>query len=121
MTDTPENVTPTAADAAPVPPTAQGGAEATPARSLPSNLELLLDVELEATIRFGERELFLRDIFALMPGSVVELNQMLNEPAELLIAGRRIARGEVVVVDGNFGLRVSEVASRSERAAVFQV
>src|SRR5262249_46380019 len=49
---------------------------------LPSNLELLLDVELEATIRFGERDLLLRDIFALMPGSVVELNQTLNEPAE---------------------------------------
>lgn len=87
---------------------------------LPSNLELLLDVELEATIRFGERELLLRDVFALMPGSVVELNQTLNEPAELLVAGRTIARGEVVVVDGHFGLRVSEVASRSQRTAVLQ-
>jgi flagellar motor switch protein FliN len=86
----------------------------------PNNLDLLLDVELEATIRFGERELLLREIFALMPGSLVELNQLVNEPAELLIAGRTIARGEVVVVDGNFGLRVSEVASRSQRAAVLQ-
>ena len=85
---------------------------------LPANLDLLLDVELEATIRFGERELLLRDVFALMPGSVVELNQLVNEPAQLLVAGRTIARGEVVVVDGNFGLRVSEVASRSQRAEV---
>jgi len=89
-------------------------------QELPSNLHLLLDVELEATIRFGERELLLRDIFALMPGSVVELNQTLNEPAELLVAGRTIARGEVVVVDGNFGLRVTEVASRTQRAAALQ-
>lgn len=89
-------------------------------QGLPPNLHLLLDVELEATIRFGERELLLRDIFALMPGSVVELNQTLNEPAELLVAGRTIARGEVVVVDGNFGLRVTEVASRTQRATVLQ-
>jgi flagellar motor switch protein FliN len=84
--------------------------------ALPSNLELLLDVELEASIRFGEREMLLRDIFGLTPGAVVELNQMVNDPAELFVAGRLIARGEVVVVDGNFGLRVTEVASPGQRA-----
>ena len=84
--------------------------------ALPSNLDLLLDVELEATIRFGERELPLREIFGLMPGTVVELNQMVNEPAELLVAGRLVARGEVVVVDGNFGLQITEVVSRAQRA-----
>jgi flagellar motor switch protein FliN/FliY len=87
---------------------------------LPPNLDLLLDVELEATIRFGEREMLLRDIFGLMPGAVVELNQLVNEPAELLVAGRRIARGEVVVVDGNFGLRVTDVASTNQRAELIQ-
>jgi flagellar motor switch protein FliN/FliY len=91
------------------------------AAALPSNLELLLDVELEATIRFGEREMLLRDIFGLTPGAVVELNQMVNEPAELLVAGRLIARGEVVVVDGNFGLRVTEVASRGQRAELIEL
>jgi flagellar motor switch protein FliN len=88
---------------------------------LPSNLDLLLDVELEATIRFGERDMLLRDIFGLMPGTVVELNQLVNEPADLLVAGRLIARGEVVVVDGNFGLRVSEVASPGQRAELLQM
>jgi flagellar motor switch protein FliN len=84
---------------------------------LPTNLGLVLDVELEATIRFGEREMLLRDIFGLIAGAVVELNQMVNEPAQLLVAGRLVARGEVVVVDGNFGLRVTEVASVNERVA----
>jgi len=107
--------------AAPAPSAApQPTRDANGLEGLPNNLDLLLDVELEATIRFGERELLLREIFALMPGSLVELNQLVNEPAELLIAGRTIARGEVVVVDGNFGLRVSEVASRGQRAAVLQ-
>jgi flagellar motor switch protein FliN/FliY len=88
---------------------------------LPANLGLVLDVELEATIRFGDREMPLRDIFSLMPGAIVELDQMVNEPAELLVAGRLVARGEVVVVDGNFGLRVTEVASVNERVAAIQL
>ncbi len=89
--------------------------------ALPTNLALVLDVELEATIRFGEREMLLRDIFGLMAGAVVELDQMVNEPAELLVAGRLVARGEVVVVDGNFGLRVTEVASVNERVAAIRL
>jgi len=91
-----------------------------PLGGIPPNLELLLDVELHATIRFGEREMLLRDIFGLTPGAVVELNQTVNEPAELLVAGRLVARGEVVVVDGNFGLRITEVASRGQRAELLQ-
>jgi flagellar motor switch protein FliN len=92
-----------------------------PIDKLPANIDLLLEVELEATIRFGEREMLLREIFGLMPGAVVELEQMVNEPAELLVAGRLIARGEVVVVDGYFGLRVTEVVSRGQRAALLQL
>ena len=88
--------------------------------AVPANLELLLDVELQATIRFGEREMLLREIFGLTPGVVVELNQTVSEPAELLVAGRLVARGEVVVVDGNFGLRVTEVASPGKRAEILQ-
>ncbi len=88
---------------------------------LPTNLALVLDVELEATIRFGERQMLLRDIFGLMAGAVIELDQMVNEPAELLVAGRLVARGEVVVVDGNFGLRVTEVASVNERVAAIDL
>jgi len=78
-------------------------------------------VQLEATIRFGEREMLLQDVFGLTPGAVVELNQLVNEPAELLVAGRLVAKGEVVVVDGNFGLRVTEVVSRSQRAEMLSL
>jgi flagellar motor switch protein FliN/FliY len=95
--------------------------ESDSAQSPASNLDLILDVQLEATIRFGEREMLLQDVFGLMPGAVVELNQLVNEPAELLVAGRLVAKGEVVVVDGNFGLRVTEVVSRSQRAEMLSL
>ena len=85
--------------------------------SLPS-LDLLLDVELEATIRFGECHLPLREILSMNMGSVVELDKRIDEPAELFVAGRLIAKGEVVVVEGNFGLRVTEVVNSHERAAM---
>jgi flagellar motor switch protein FliN len=99
------------------PKPALGSAPPLRTEPLPANLGLVLDVVLEATIRFGEREMLLRDIFGLMAGAVVELDQMVNEPAELHVAGRMVARGEVVVVDGNFGLRVTEVVSINERVA----
>jgi flagellar motor switch protein FliN/FliY len=83
--------------------------------TLPS-LDLLLDVELEATIRFGGRQLPLREILSMSAGSVVELDKRIDEPAELFVAGRLIAKGEVVVVDGSFGLRVTEVINASAPA-----
>jgi len=79
------------------------------------NLELLLDVELEVTLRFGERQMLLRDILELSPGAVVELDRKLQEPAELLTAGKVMARGEVVIVDGNYGSRVTEIVSPQHR------
>ena len=75
------------------------------------SLDLLLDVELEATIRFGGRHLALREILSMTVGSVVELDERLDEPAELFVAGRLIAKGEIVVVDDCFGLRVTEVVN----------
>lgn len=76
------------------------------------NLDLLMDVELEVMLRFGERSMLLREILELGAGAVVELNRQVEEPAELLLDGRVIARGDVVVVDGNYGLRVLEVVPR---------
>ena len=63
-------------------------------------LELLMDVELDVTLRFGERQMALRDILDLSAGSVVELNQYVRDPVELLVGKKVIARGEVVVVEG---------------------
>lgn len=82
---------------------------------LPANLDLLLDVELDASLRFGQREMLLRDVLGLRPGSVIELDRKLQEPAELLVAGRVIARGEVVIVDGNYGLRITDILQPRQR------
>jgi flagellar motor switch protein FliN/FliY len=74
-----------------------------------NKLALLMDVELAMTLRFGARRMLLREILDLCPGSVVELDRQVKEPVELLLDGRLVARGEVVVVEGNYGLRVTEV------------
>jgi flagellar motor switch protein FliN len=80
-----------------------------------ANLDLLMDIELEVTLRFGQREMLLGDILNLSPGSVLELDQQVQDPVELLVGGRVIAWGEVVTVEGNYGLRVTGIASREER------
>lgn len=75
----------------------------------PRNLKLVMDVELNVSLRFGQRQLPLRDVLELGSGSVVELDRMVDEPVELFLDGKLIARGEAVVVDGNYGLRVTEI------------
>jgi flagellar motor switch protein FliN len=74
-----------------------------------ANLSLVMDVELNVSLRFGERRLSLREIMELASGSVVELDREVDEPVELILDGRVIARGEAVIVDGNYGIRVTEV------------
>jgi flagellar motor switch protein FliN len=74
------------------------------------NLNLLMDVELSVTLRFGSRRLLLREILDLNPGAVLDLDRQVQEPVDMLLDGRVVARGEVVVVDGNYGLRVTEVS-----------
>ena len=78
-----------------------------------SKLGMLMDVELVVTVRFGGRRMLLKDILDLCAGSVVELDQQVQEPVDLLLDGKLIARGEVVVVDGNYGLRVTEVLTNA--------
>ena len=74
-------------------------------------LTLLNDIELEATLQFGSRELSLREVFDLAPGDVIELDRHVSEPVDLVVGDRIVARGEVVVVSGNFALRITEVAT----------
>lgn len=80
-----------------------------------NNLDLLMDIQLEVRLRFGQREMLLRDVVELTSGAVVELDRSIEEPAELLLGGKVIARGQVVIVDGNYGLRVTEICSPRER------
>jgi flagellar motor switch protein FliN/FliY len=95
-------------------------AEITPAVELPAMAmesgeqkvqQLLMDIELDASLRFGAREMPLRDVLSLVPGDVVELDRHVNEPADLVVGDKIVARGEVVLVDGNFGMRITEVAT----------
>jgi flagellar motor switch protein FliN len=85
--------------------------DAAAAETIPEqvNLKLVLDVELNVTLRFGQRQLALREVLELTSGSVIELDRQVEEPVELLLEGKVIARGEAVVIDGNYGLRVTEV------------
>jgi flagellar motor switch protein FliN/FliY len=78
-------------------------------------LELLLDVELEAALRFGSRQTTLGEILELGPGDVVQLDRHVSDPVDLIVADKIVARGEVVLVNGNFGLRVTEVAAPKKR------
>jgi flagellar motor switch protein FliN/FliY len=66
-------------------------------------------LKYNVTLRFGQRLLTLREILDLTTGSVVELDRQVEEPIELILDGKVIARGEAVVIDGNYGLRVTEV------------
>jgi flagellar motor switch protein FliN/FliY len=90
------------------PPAASGGGSEI-------NLESLLDVPVTLSVEIGRTRLPIRDLVSLNQGSVVELDREVNEPLDLLVNGKLMARGEVVVVDGQFGLRLIEVVSPSER------
>jgi flagellar motor switch protein FliN/FliY len=87
-----------------------------PAAADLSRLDFFMDLELEVKLRFGGRNLLLKEVLELGPGSVLELDRDIHDPADLLLDGKLIARGEVVMVNGNYGLRVSEVFT-SARAA----
>jgi len=80
-----------------------------------SKLELLLDVPLELKVELGSTKLNLREILELHEGSLIQLNKLAGEPLDIYANGRLIARGEVVVIDENFGIRVTEIVSLRER------
>lgn len=82
---------------------------AAPTDPLLSNLDLVLDVELTVTLRFGQRQLALREVLDLTSGSVIELDREVDEPIDLILDGRIIARGEAVIIDGNYGIRITQV------------
>jgi flagellar motor switch protein FliN/FliY len=106
-------------DAAPQPaapaPIAPAPIAPAPLPGLSAGVELLLDVELEASLRFGCKEMPLAEILDLGPGDVVQLDRNVADPVDLIVGDKIVARGEVVLVNGNFGLRVTEVASPRKR------
>lgn len=80
------------------------------------NIERLLNVELDVVVRFGITNVQLREVVRMGVGTMVELNRAVDEPVELLVNGRLLARGEVVVVDGYYGVRITEIGGPAERA-----
>jgi flagellar motor switch protein FliN/FliY len=70
-----------------------------------------MDVHLAMTLRFGGRTLLLREVLEFSPGAVVELDRKIKDPVDLLLDGKLVARGELVVIDGNYGLRVTDVSA----------
>jgi flagellar motor switch protein FliN/FliY len=89
--------------------------EASANESTSATFDLLLDVELLVSISFGRAQVPLKDVLKLTVGSIVELNRTIGDPVEVIVNNCVIARGEVVVVDGNFGVRVQNVISKQER------
>jgi flagellar motor switch protein FliN/FliY len=100
-----------AADAAPA-AASVATAQAAPADS---RIEVLLDIDLPLVVRFGRTELPLRQLTRLGPGSVIDLGRSPDDPVEVLVSNRVVARGEVVVVSGSYGIRILDVVSQRER------
>jgi flagellar motor switch protein FliN/FliY len=86
------------------------------ARGGPPAFDLLHDVEMEVTAELGRTRMSVRELLSLAPGAVIELDRAAGGPADLLVNGRLIARGEVVVIDENFGIRITEIVGPSDRA-----
>jgi flagellar motor switch protein FliN len=84
----------------------------------PRNIERLLEVELDVVVRFGVTNVPLRDVVRMGVGTMIELNRAVDEPVELLVNGRPLARGEVVVVDGYYGVRITEIGAVADRASI---
>jgi flagellar motor switch protein FliN/FliY len=89
-------------------PVARGGGAS-------KTFDLLLDVALPITVSFGRTSLQIREVLKLNTGSIVELERFVTDPVEVIVNDCVIARGEVVVVDGNYGVRINQLASREER------
>lgn len=86
-----------------------------PRENLPNNIDLIMDVNLDISVVLGRTKKTIKDILALGNGSLIELDRLAEEPVEILVNGKRIAYGEVVVVDENFGVRITSIVSGEDR------
>ena len=80
-----------------------------------NNISLIMDVKLPVRVRIGKKKMLLKDVLNMDIGSVIELNQLANDPLEILVDNHVIAQGEVVIVDGNFGVQITSIGSKHER------
>ncbi len=91
------------------------GAAETAGAAVSHTMDLLLDVELAVSVSFGRTDLPIKEVLKLTTGSIVELNRSLSEPVEVIVNNCVVARGEVVVIDGNYGVRIQQIISRQDR------
>ncbi len=84
-------------------------------RGGPQDIEFLLDIPLEVTVELGRTRMLIKDLLQLGQGSVVELEKLAGEPMEILVNNKLVARGEVVVVNERFGVRLTDIISPTER------
>lgn len=80
-------------------------------------LDLLLDVPLDVTVELGRSRMSIQELLGLSPGSVIELDKIAGEPLDIVVNERLIARGEAVVVNDKFGIRITDIVSKTERIA----
>ena len=80
-----------------------------------NNISLIMDVKLPVRVRIGKKKMLLKDVLNMDIGSVIELNQLANDPLDILVDNHVIAQGEVVIVDGNFGVQITTIGSKRER------
>jgi flagellar motor switch protein FliN/FliY len=85
-----------------------------------TNLNLLLDIPLKVTVELGRTQKQIKDILELSQGSIIELDKLAGEPVDILVNNKLIAKGEVVVIDENFGVRVTDIVSQWDRMQKIQ-
>lgn len=92
-----------------------GGASASP--SAKPNIELVKDIQVTLTVELGRTDMLIQDILELTPGKVIELDRLAGEPLDIVVNGKLLAKGEVVVVDENFGVRLTSIVEPAAREA----
>jgi flagellar motor switch protein FliN/FliY len=114
LAGTPEPEAEAAADADPAP-------QETAAAATGPSLDVILDMELPLVVRFGRTEMTLKALSSLAPGAVIDLGRSPDDPVEVLVSNKVVARGEVVTVSGNYGVRITDVISPAERVRYMEV
>ncbi|MDR4498645.1 MAG: flagellar motor switch protein FliN [Candidatus Scalindua sp.] len=79
------------------------------------NIDMLLDIHIPVLVELGKTEMMISEVLELSPGSIIELDSLAGEPVKITVRGKTIALGEVVVVDENFGVKISKISEQEER------
>ncbi len=79
------------------------------------NMDMLMDVSIPVLVELGKTEMVMRDVLSLTPGAIIELDSLAGEPVKITVRGKLIAYGEVVVVDENFGVKITRIAKPQDR------